>query len=239
VGRQAAAATDANLGAEIYSYCRSRGLFAGVSLDGSALQIQQAQTQAYYSSPSGGTQVPASAAQLVGLVARYTTAPDAANAVQPAAIAGENQPATATTGNAPAPTTVPSFNSAGMAASGSPNQAATTSEAAVRQQLVQAAQSLQPLVDDNWKQYLALPASLNEATGQPNAQALQETVKRYESVANNPQYATLAKRTEFQTTYQLLRAYLGIVTAGNAGALNLPPPPGQLQASPGAQPIGN
>src|SRR3546814_4670002 len=39
VGRTASAATDAQLKAEIYSYSRSRGLFAGVALDGSALRI--------------------------------------------------------------------------------------------------------------------------------------------------------------------------------------------------------
>lgn len=39
VGRTATAATDGNLKAEIYSYSRSRGLFAGVALDGSALRI--------------------------------------------------------------------------------------------------------------------------------------------------------------------------------------------------------
>lgn len=37
VGRMAAAATDAKLEAEILSYSRSRGLFAGVSLDGAAI----------------------------------------------------------------------------------------------------------------------------------------------------------------------------------------------------------
>ena len=37
VGRQASAATDAALKAEIVSYSRSRGLFAGVSLDGAAI----------------------------------------------------------------------------------------------------------------------------------------------------------------------------------------------------------
>ncbi len=37
VGRMAAAATDAKLEAEIVSYSRSRGLFAGVSLDGAAV----------------------------------------------------------------------------------------------------------------------------------------------------------------------------------------------------------
>src|SRR5205085_8443482 len=39
VGRRAGAATDAELKAEIYSYSRTRGLFAGVSLEGSALQV--------------------------------------------------------------------------------------------------------------------------------------------------------------------------------------------------------
>jgi lipid-binding SYLF domain-containing protein len=38
VGRQAMAGTDARLGAEIVSYSRSRGLFAGVALDGSVIR---------------------------------------------------------------------------------------------------------------------------------------------------------------------------------------------------------
>ncbi len=39
VGRSANAGTDARLGAEIYSYARSRGLFAGVSLGGSDISV--------------------------------------------------------------------------------------------------------------------------------------------------------------------------------------------------------
>ena len=39
VGRNASASTDSQFKAEIYSYSRSRGLFAGVALDGSALRI--------------------------------------------------------------------------------------------------------------------------------------------------------------------------------------------------------
>lgn len=37
IGRQAAAGTDGMLRAEVYSYSRSRGLFAGVSFDGAAI----------------------------------------------------------------------------------------------------------------------------------------------------------------------------------------------------------
>ena len=48
VGRTAAAATDAQLRAEIYSYSRSRGLFAGAALDGSVIAIDNDANQAVY-----------------------------------------------------------------------------------------------------------------------------------------------------------------------------------------------
>ena len=48
VGRSAQAATDAQLKAEIYSYSRARGLFAGASLDGSALTIDNDANQTVY-----------------------------------------------------------------------------------------------------------------------------------------------------------------------------------------------
>jgi lipid-binding SYLF domain-containing protein len=42
VGRQGTASTDMNFTAEIYSYSRSRGLFAGVAVDGSAITVDHA-----------------------------------------------------------------------------------------------------------------------------------------------------------------------------------------------------
>ena len=48
VGRSATASTDAQLKAEIYSYSRSRGLFAGAALDGSAITIDNDANQAVY-----------------------------------------------------------------------------------------------------------------------------------------------------------------------------------------------
>jgi len=48
VGRDAHAATDTQLTAEIYSYSRSRGLFAGVALDGSVLSIDHDANHAVY-----------------------------------------------------------------------------------------------------------------------------------------------------------------------------------------------
>ncbi len=48
VGRSAEAATDAQLKAEIYSYSRSRGLFAGISLEGAALSIDDKANAEFY-----------------------------------------------------------------------------------------------------------------------------------------------------------------------------------------------
>ncbi|HJU38807.1 MAG TPA: lipid-binding SYLF domain-containing protein [Tahibacter sp.] len=48
VGRNAQASTDAQLKAEILSYSRARGLFAGVALDGSVLSIDHDADQAVY-----------------------------------------------------------------------------------------------------------------------------------------------------------------------------------------------
>jgi len=48
VGRSAQASTDAQLKAEIYSYSRARGLFAGVALDGSVLAIDNDANQIVY-----------------------------------------------------------------------------------------------------------------------------------------------------------------------------------------------
>ena len=48
VGRLAKASTDIELKAEIYSYSRSRGLFAGISLEGSSLQVDDKSNAAFY-----------------------------------------------------------------------------------------------------------------------------------------------------------------------------------------------
>ena len=48
VGRSAQASTDEQLKAEIYSYSRARGLFAGVSVDGTVLTIDNTANQAVY-----------------------------------------------------------------------------------------------------------------------------------------------------------------------------------------------
>ena len=48
IGRSAQASTDEQLKAEIYSYSRARGLFAGISLDGAVMQIDKKANAAVY-----------------------------------------------------------------------------------------------------------------------------------------------------------------------------------------------
>ena len=51
VGRQSSAATDVGLTAQVYSYSRAMGLFAGVALDGSAMTIDNKSNESFYSRP--------------------------------------------------------------------------------------------------------------------------------------------------------------------------------------------
>lgn len=76
LGRYASAATDTNMQAEILTYSRSRGLFAGVSLTGASIQPDMRATQNYYQmGPNATGIVPTSAQALVNELVRYSTVP--------------------------------------------------------------------------------------------------------------------------------------------------------------------
>lgn len=51
VGRSSTASTDYKLEAEVYSYSRSRGLFAGLTVNGTNLAIDKSANAAYYGAP--------------------------------------------------------------------------------------------------------------------------------------------------------------------------------------------
>lgn len=53
VGRQAAVATDLEFEAEVMSYSRSRGLFAGVALEGSGVTMDNKANSAFYGADAG------------------------------------------------------------------------------------------------------------------------------------------------------------------------------------------
>ena len=78
VGRQAAAGTDVKLNAEILSYSRSKGVFAGVSVDGAVVQADHSGDKAMYGSDAshreildGKVAVPPPARNLLAELARY------------------------------------------------------------------------------------------------------------------------------------------------------------------------
>jgi lipid-binding SYLF domain-containing protein len=81
VGRSGSADTSAKMDAEIYSYSRSRGAFAGVSIDGSKLYVDKSGNKSFYSetatpetivamTPGAGSQTAAFRAQLAELTKR-------------------------------------------------------------------------------------------------------------------------------------------------------------------------
>ena len=57
VGRAASAATDQNFSAEVYSYSRNRGLFAGVALDGSILNIDSKSNKGLYGQSAAASDI--------------------------------------------------------------------------------------------------------------------------------------------------------------------------------------
>ena len=78
VGRQAAAGTDVKLNSQILTYARSKGVFAGVSLDGAVVQPDQSGDQAMYGanvSPreilNGQVPAPESAQPLLRNIEKY------------------------------------------------------------------------------------------------------------------------------------------------------------------------
>jgi lipid-binding SYLF domain-containing protein len=85
VGRNAAAGTDWKLNAQFLTYSRSKGLFAGINLDGTVVSQNQDDTRALYGSDisfetvlKGNQATPMEARQFVRTVAKYFVRANAA-----------------------------------------------------------------------------------------------------------------------------------------------------------------
>lgn len=120
LGRSAAATTDAMLKAQVLSYSRSEGLFAGVALDGSVVAIDdKANASAYNLSGILPSQILAGEVGQVPEPARqFTAALTAATRPAPAAGAAPTAPATAPAGAPPGPPTGPAAPASTPAAAG-------------------------------------------------------------------------------------------------------------------------
>jgi lipid-binding SYLF domain-containing protein len=201
VGRNAAAATDARLKAEVLSYSRSRGLFAGLALDGTVLEVNPVAQTTFYGSGPGQppVQVPESAAALVNEVTML-----ASGAIP--SVPGNTIPPPGTAGE---PTLAAPAAVQGMS---------------VREQLAGSAAELQAIVDDGWRQYLALPQQVFDVNMPPDVNALRRTLGQYDKVARDPRYSALTNRQEFRSTYALLSEYVQQLSAATP-QVSLPPPP--------------
>jgi lipid-binding SYLF domain-containing protein len=80
VGRAGQASTDWKMNAELLSYSRNKGLFAGISLDGTSVSQNKDDTEIYYGAPQsfqnvlkGNVGVPEGAVEFVRTVAHYFT----------------------------------------------------------------------------------------------------------------------------------------------------------------------
>jgi len=78
IGRQASAQTDATMRAEMLAWSRSRGVFAGVSLQGSTLRTDNDENKDLYGRELGAREIvkgkiksPAAAAPLMDVLAKY------------------------------------------------------------------------------------------------------------------------------------------------------------------------
>lgn len=78
IGRQASAQTDATMRAEILAWSQSRGIYAGISLQGSTLRQDDGENRELYGSDlknrdivTGDVKPPAAAAGLIALLSKY------------------------------------------------------------------------------------------------------------------------------------------------------------------------
>lgn len=204
VGRAAGAATDASFQAEILTYSRARGLFAGVSLGGSSLQLDIPSTQRYYQiTPTYPGVVPPSAIALVNELTRLSSqvVPEAVESLRPAEPVNSLNPTNLSTPE---------------------EQAALAQRSRTISEIAASIAVLQQKVDAQWQEFLVLPASWKvPASVTPNE--IQSVVVRYERVASNPQFAALSSQPEFVETMRLLRQLAA--EAAVERQLTLPPPP--------------
>lgn len=194
LGRQGAVATDGQLRAEIFSYSRSRGLFAGLAIDGSVIQIDSVATGSFYRSPGPGQPVvvPPSAAKLTQMVVEFV---------------GQQQPANAGT-------------QTGILA----ERYSATQADLLRTQLLELSPGLLDLLDPQWQAFLAIPETIQINAPHPKPESLQPLIANYERVATDPQFKSLAARPEFQSVFGLLKHYQQALTATNQSLQLPPPP---------------
>lgn len=204
VGREAAAGTDATLRSEILSYSRSRGLFVGVSLDGSALEIDHDAHAFYYGTPSGTLpkRVPLEAGELRQLMTDLTPLASPVVPIVPGVPAASPEPIEEKPVAVVSPRIIEGL----------------------RRSLVRNSDQLQAILSPEWRPYLAIPKELREPGVYPSQESLTAALGHFTKINSSPEYRRLTARPEFQNTYEQLREYEQAVSTTQP-VLELPPPP--------------
>jgi hypothetical protein len=225
VGRRVNASTDIELQSEILSYARSKGLFAGVSLDGSVLQLDPTSNGAYY---AGRELAPDSAAQLVDLLGKYS-----GQQVVVQTVPGERQSVPQPVPQNELPQPQPREGGTIDLIPPAAAPAAISKAEAARRELAKAAPQMYAALNDQWRNYLALPAEIFDPRQASEPELLTESLKRFDNVARDARYKALAGQREFQDTHRLLKAYAQEQSkaAPDQPRLALPPPPAEENSS--------
>jgi len=116
VGRAASAATDQNFTAEVYSYSRNRGIFAGISIDGSVIAIDTKSNNKLYGKTAPAKEI---------IAGHITTDADAAKRFERAIVASTSAVQTPAAAPKSAATTTPDAIASTVPAEAEPSGAVT------------------------------------------------------------------------------------------------------------------
>jgi len=157
------------------------------------LKIDTEAAQTYYRGTTGqAPAVPPSAQRLLATIARYT--------------------GTETAAATPAPAVPQAQTVAPAAAVG----------ASLQTQLADSALRMNAILDDRWKNYLALPPEVYAPDRQATVVSLNPALTRFNEVATDPKYRALADRNEFRQTHALLKQV--IASQATPAPVQVPPP---------------
>ncbi len=105
-----------------------------------------------------------------------------------------------------------------------PPDAALDGLQATRLELVRAAQEMGALLDESWRNYLALPRGVFSGASIPSVESLEQSLKRFEAINRDTRYQLLLDRPEYQQLFGLLQTYTQQVRAVSVGADATPTP---------------
>ncbi len=88
---------------------------------------------------------------------------------------------------------------------------------ATRLELVRAAQEMGAILDESWRNYLALPRGVFSGSSIPSVESLEQSLKRFDAIGREARYKLLLDRPEFQQLHGLLQTYTQQVRAAAAG----------------------